>query len=112
MRGAICAHRPTPMDTGSCRLRQSTRARARSIEEPTNASFAVFDHNLARLASIAGVATLIEASTAQGGQPLVTDNVALVDAKTCQLEVWVRSFHNGRELWALPACNPLGGLEL
>ena len=72
----------------------------------------MFYRKPARLVSIVGVATLIEASTAHGGQPLVTDNVALVDAKTCQLEVWVHSFHDGRELWALPACNPRGGVEI
>ena len=44
------------MDTGSCRLRHSTRARARSIEEHTNASSAC---------SIAN------------RRDLVTDNVAL-----------------------------------
>ena len=65
-----------------------------------------------RLVSIVGAVILIEASTAQGGQPLVTDNVALVDTDNCQVEVWVQSFRGGREVWALPACNPLGALEI
>ena len=32
--------------------------------------------------------------------------------KTCQLEAWARSAHDGREYWAQPACNFTGNLEL
>ena len=72
----------------------------------------MFNHKLTRLGAIACVLSAIATLSANAGQPLATDNVALVDAKACQLEAWVQSFHGGREVWALPACNPLGGLEI
>ena len=72
----------------------------------------MFNHKLTRPGAIACVLSVIATLSANAGQPLATDNVALVDAKACQLEAWVQSFHGGREVWALPACNPLGGLEI
>ncbi|MFO1324654.1 MAG: hypothetical protein U1F15_11390 [Burkholderiales bacterium] len=52
------------------------------------------------------------ASAAQGGQPLVTDDAAVVAPKTCQFEAWVRSAGDGRLYAAQPACNFTGNLEL
>ena len=52
------------------------------------------------------------ASSANAAQPLVTDDAAIVAPKTCQLEAWARSAHDGREYWAQPACNFTGNLEL
>ena len=48
----------------------------------------------------------------QAGQPLVTDDAAVVAPKTCQLETWGRFAHDGRQYWAQPACNFTGNLEL
>jgi len=52
------------------------------------------------------------AASAHAGQPLVTDDAAVVAPKTCQLEAWIASGHEGREYWAQPACNFTGNLEL
>ncbi len=46
------------------------------------------------------------------GQPLVTDEAAVVAPKTCQLEEWSLLAHAGREYWAQPACNFTGNVEL
>jgi hypothetical protein len=51
-------------------------------------------------------------SCAEAAQPLVTDDAAVLAPKTCQLEAWVRSAHDGDEYWALPACNLTDNLEL
>ena len=52
------------------------------------------------------------AASAHAGQPLVTDDAAVVAPKTCQLEAWIDSEHEGRQYWAQPACNFTGNLEL
>lgn len=51
-------------------------------------------------------------SVAQAGQPLVTDDAALVTAKTCQVEAWVRPTRDDRQFAIQPACNPTGDVEL
>ena len=51
------------------------------------------------------------ASPAHAGQPLVTDDAAIVAAKTCQLEAWTHAMHGSREYWAQPACNFTGNVE-
>ena len=61
---------------------------------------------------VLGRLLILAASSVQAGQPLVTDDAAVVTAKTCQLEAWVRATHDGREYWAQPACNFTGDLEL
>jgi hypothetical protein len=44
---------------------------------------------------------------------MITDDARLVDAKSCQVESWVRSNRdNSTEFWALPSCNFTGNLEL
>jgi hypothetical protein len=49
---------------------------------------------------------------ADAGQPLATDDAAVVTSKTCQLEAWTVATHDSREYWVLPACNFTGNLEL
>lgn len=46
------------------------------------------------------------------GQPLVTDDAAIVAPNTCQLEAWYHPTHDGHEYWVQPACNFTGNLEL
>jgi hypothetical protein len=59
-----------------------------------------------------GLTSLAALPLARAGQPLVTDDAALVAPKTCQLEAWARPGHDAREYWMQPACNPTGNLEL
>lgn len=49
---------------------------------------------------------------AWAARPLITDDARLTTAQSCQLETWVRVYSNSQEVWALPACNPTGNLEL
>lgn len=43
---------------------------------------------------------------------MVVDDARIVDAGSCQLETWRRSYRDRFEYWALPGCNPGGNLEL
>ena len=54
----------------------------------------------------------VTALSVEAAQPLVTDDAAVVAPKTCQLEAWTRSAHDGRVYGAQPACNFTGNLEL
>ena len=45
-------------------------------------------------------------------RPMLTDDARIVDAKSCQLESWVRDSKNVTEYWALPACNFSENLEV
>jgi hypothetical protein len=45
-------------------------------------------------------------------RPMVTDDARIVDAKTCQVESWVRRNDSSTEFWALLACDPTGNLEI
>ena len=49
---------------------------------------------------------------AWAARPFVTDDARLTSAGSCQLESWARLYRHSTELWALPACNPTGNLEL
>jgi hypothetical protein len=49
---------------------------------------------------------------AWAARPFVTDDARLTTANSCQLETWTRVYRHSVELWALPACNPTGNLEL
>ena len=60
---------------------------------------------------IGGVA-LCCATAAHAGLPLATDDAAVVEPHTCQLEGWVQSAHDGHQYTLAPACNPFGNLEL
>jgi hypothetical protein len=65
-----------------------------------------------RSTCLIAVMLLATASSVEAGQPLVTDDAAVVAAKTCQLEAWVLSADDGRAYFAQPACNFSGDLEL
>ncbi len=49
---------------------------------------------------------------AEAARPFVTDDARLTTAGSCQLESWTRFYADSTEVWALPACNPTGNLEL
>lgn len=51
-------------------------------------------------------------NAALAGRPMNVDDAALVAAGSCQLESWFQHNQDFRELWAVPACNPTGNLEL
>jgi hypothetical protein len=57
-------------------------------------------------------AALLYLSNSHGARPLVTDDARMVDPKACQIESWVKHRAHSTESWALPACNPLGAIEL
>jgi hypothetical protein len=64
-------------------------------------------------AALLAAALAVPAGPARAARPMVTDDARIVDPKACQVESWLRSYADGgRELWALPGCNPLGGFEL
>lgn len=52
------------------------------------------------------------ANPALAARPMITDDARLTDAGACQVETWVHTHREQRELWALPACNPGGNFEL
>lgn len=52
------------------------------------------------------------ANNVWAARPFVTDDARLTTAGSCQLESWVRMYRSSQEVWALPACNPTGNLEL
>lgn len=62
--------------------------------------------------SIVLLVTLCCAHEAWAARPFVTDDARLTTANSCQLETWTRINRQSQELWALPACNPTGNLEL
>ena len=51
------------------------------------------------------------AANAYAARPLITDDARVVDAKSCQVESWVRRDHSHTEVWALPGCNFAGDVE-
>lgn len=63
-----------------------------------------------RLATL--LAAALPATMAHAARPLLTDDARVVDARACQVESWARRNHGSTELWALPACNFTGNLEL
>jgi len=68
---------------------------------------------VARIAArFAVIVCVASASSLRAGQPLVTDDAAIVAPHTCQLEAWVHPTSDGHEYWAQPACNFTGNLEL
>ncbi|MFZ2854989.1 MAG: hypothetical protein WAZ34_12880 [Rhodocyclaceae bacterium] len=59
------------------------------------------------------IALLLLASPAlHAARPFVTDDARLTTAQSCQLESWLRVYAKSSELWALPACNLGGNLEI
>ncbi len=65
-----------------------------------------------RLSGPLAVALCLASPVAFGARPLITDDARIVDAKSCQVESWVRNNRDSREYWALPGCNFTGNLEL
>jgi hypothetical protein len=62
--------------------------------------------------TVALLAMLCAAPAVWAARPFVTDDARLTTAHSCQLESWARFYGSSHELWALPACNPTGNLEL
>ncbi len=62
--------------------------------------------------AVAAIALLASLPSARAARPFVTDDARLTTAGSCQLESWTRRYRDSTELWALPACNPTGNLEL
>ena len=56
-------------------------------------------------------AALLPARNTWAARPFITDDARLTTAGSCQLESWMRSYPDNRQVWALPACNPGGNLE-
>lgn len=55
---------------------------------------------------------LLPATHAYAARPFVTDDARLTTSGSCQFESWSRVYQDSVELWALPACNPFGNLEV
>lgn len=55
---------------------------------------------------------LLMAHVVHAARPMITDDARIVDAKACQLESWVKKNPDNTEIWALPACNFTGNLEV
>ncbi len=60
----------------------------------------------------AGLAAVVWLGSALAARPFVTDDARLTTAGSCQVETWTRLYSHSHEVWALPACNPWGNLEL
>lgn len=58
------------------------------------------------------VLMMMAVKPAWSARPFVTDDARLTTAGSCQLEIWTRLYESSTEVWALPACNPIGNLEL
>lgn len=58
------------------------------------------------------LAGLIFSPTMYAARPMITDDARIVDAKSCQIETWIKKNRDSTEYWALPACNFTGNLEL
>lgn len=58
------------------------------------------------------IAVFLTPHAAFSARPMITDDARLVDAKSCQVESWVRTNRGSREYWALPGCNFTGNLEI
>nr|WP_051237131.1 hypothetical protein [Ottowia thiooxydans] len=61
---------------------------------------------------IALLALMLTATASHAARPMNTDDARTVDPKACQVESWVRQNADSTELWAIPACNPTGNLEI
>ena len=58
------------------------------------------------------ITCVVAAGASHAARPLITDDARIVDEKACQVETWVRRNTESTEFWALPACNPVGHVEL
>jgi len=59
----------------------------------------------------AGALVAFFSPVAHSGAPLVTDDAAIIEAKSCQLENWIEASHGARAYWVVPACNFTGRVE-
>ncbi|WP_139349749.1 hypothetical protein [Thioalkalivibrio denitrificans] len=48
---------------------------------------------------------------AHAGRPMATDDVDIIEAGACQLEVWIERTRDSRGTWLNPGCNPFGSTE-
>jgi len=58
---------------------------------------------------------LLPSPAVHAARPYATDDARITPAGGCQVESWVQRHHpsgGGTEVWALPACNPGGNLEI
>lgn len=71
------------------------------------------DHNFfMKFHKLAFCLVLLWSLPSWAARPFITDDARLTTAGSCQLESWVRLYQDSREVWALPACNPTGNLEI
>lgn len=79
---------------------------------PFDTAAAAIDVKSARLMTLAIL--LICSGAGHAARPFVTDDARTVDPGGCQLESFVKLQQRTREseFWFLPACNPLGNLEM
>jgi hypothetical protein len=63
------------------------------------------------LAVFAIGSTILSALTAHAARPLVTEDAAIADTGTCELELWLERPRDATELWIMPACNFIGNWE-
>ncbi len=80
--------------------------------KPLGRSWQIFFPRAAYLAYGALLTSGFSVSMAHAARPMITDDARIVDAKSCQLESWLKKNQNSTEYWALPACNFTGNLEL
>jgi hypothetical protein len=65
-----------------------------------------------RLAVGCALALTLAMDDACAASPMFVDDARILDAKSCQLEAWVRRNRESSEAWALPACNFTGHFDL
>ncbi len=71
----------------------------------------LFSSALSVIAATPVLAFTLIAPDARAARPLITDDARVVDAKSCQVESWVRRDRSHTEVWALPGCNFAGDVE-
>lgn len=57
------------------------------------------------------LALLLAPAIAQAGRPMTTDDAAVLEPGTCQLEAWWQRLHDHSEAWLAPACSIAPGWE-
>jgi hypothetical protein len=65
-----------------------------------------------RIALVVGTVIALCSPGVQAGAPLITDDAAVIDAKSCQLESWMEAARGARAYWLVPACNFTGKVEM
>jgi len=64
-----------------------------------------------RALAIVSIVAAHNAAHAAGGRPMTTDDAALTNTHSCQMETWLQHARGDTQLWLLPACNPWGPFE-